>query len=237
MRKFFELCAGLTFIATVYVLFAALMHAIFGIDLMIKVGHGSQWIDLPQETGGMLFAAALLLLFFIFFYSIAKWEKIVACGRKNKGLVALSVVVVGALIGGLVLYVQTVDDDNIFVAVQKEKTQTIQKLIESGTDINMTDAERQNSTALHDAATWNSVSLVQFLLKNGANPNAVDNYNRTPLMVAILYREGDEQSVTEVAQALIAAGTDTSIKSTDGQTAHQLAQEKGYTTLTNILKK
>ncbi len=237
MRKFFELCAGLTFIATVYVLFAALMHAVFGIDLMIKVGHGSQWIDLPPETGGMLFAAALLFLFFVLFYSIAKWEKIVECGRKNKGLVALSVLVVVALIGGLVLYIQTVDDDNLFVAVQKERTAAIQKLIESGTDINMPDSERHKSTALHDAATWNSMQLVNFLLDNGANPNALDAYNRTPLMVAILYREGDEQSIASLVETLIVRGTDHSVQSSSGQTAYDLAIEKGYTLIANKLKK
>lgn len=63
-----------------------------------------------------------------------------------------------------------------------EKTVVIDRLIEMGCDVN-----RPNDfgeTALMMAVKRNNRKMMEYLLKNGANPNISDNLGVTPLMIA-----------------------------------------------------
>lgn len=236
MKKFFELCAGLTFITTVYVFIAGILHAAFGIDVMLKVGHGTSWINLPQETYEIFIVGTMLLFVFLFFWGLAKFDTVTAWVKNHRIAAFFSGVLLIATIVGGSFFLQSLDDDNIFLAVQKERTAAIEKLLTTGIDINQVDNERLNSTPLHDAATWNSKEMIEFLIKKGANVNAVDSYNRTPLMAALLYRERSETENAAVFDLLIASGTDLSIRSTEGKTAYDLAIEKNYVQTANRVK-
>lgn len=236
MKKFFELCAGLTFITASYVFIAGILHAVFGIDAMIKVGHGTQWINLPQETTGIFIVATMLFFIFLFFWGLAKFDTVSAWVKSHRlAAFFVGMMIMAGLVGGS-FFLQALDNDNIFLAVQNERMQAVEKLLEQGIDINQADTERLNSTPLHDAATWNSKEMIAYLIQKGANVNAVDTYNRTPLMSALLYREGSEEQNAEIFELLITARTDLTIRSTEGKNAYDLAIEKNYVQTANRVK-
>lgn len=95
----------------------------------------------------------------------------------------------------------------------------IQSLLEKGIDVdqdyinpNFADNDNQGAitTALHDAARFGPLELVQFLLKKGANPNVVAKGNEpnndfTPLYVA------SAVGSTEIVKALLEHGANANI--------------------------
>ena len=65
----------------------------------------------------------------------------------------------------------------------------VEQLIEAEADLNFADAA--GKTALHWAASVNNVEAVNILLQNGANRDAQDDKDETPLYLAA--REGSYQ--------------------------------------------
>lgn len=87
-----------------------------------------------------------------------------------------------------------------------------------------------NASLLIAAAGAGSTEAVQSLLKLGVPPNQRDAAGRLPLFAAI---EGNHP---EVVRALIAGHADTSLKSSDGESAIDLATELGYDSIGQLLK-
>jgi hypothetical protein len=75
------------------------------------------------------------------------------------------------------------------------------------------------SPAIVSAAMFNHPEVVLYLIKAGADVNAVDGANTTALM-----RIADKCDATDAVKALLKAGTRTDIKSAGGATALQLAE-------------
>ncbi len=76
-------------------------------------------------------------------------------------------------------------------------------------------------TALHFAAQYDSAGAVDILFCHNANIDAVDSNGNTPLHVGILHDSG------QTAQFLIERGADCTLKNKAGQTARDLAKQKG----------
>ena len=69
-------------------------------------------------------------------------------------------------------------------------------------------------TALHIAAERNDLSIVELLLKRGANPNCVDQFGRTPLFAACR----NYRSFKRLIRSLIDAGADVNAADKHGYT-------------------
>jgi len=86
-------------------------------------------------------------------------------------------------------------------------------------------------STLMAAATYGSPSLVQQLLKAGADVNAHDVRGMTPLMLA----SASENQDAAVVQAMIAAGADPNVKSDAGATALDWARRFGSPAVAAVL--
>ena len=83
---------------------------------------------------------------------------------------------------------------------------------------------------LRGATVCGNSHLIAILLKAGADPNAVSDGNRTPLMGACFLRKGvaKEKSLECVKALLEDERTDPKISNSFGETALDLARVRGY---------
>ena len=70
---------------------------------------------------------------------------------------------------------------------------------------------------LHCAALFDLPALAQFSIENGGDPNAADDYGRTPLHFAAARR------AHATARVLLTAGADPRVRSVDGMTPGDVA--------------
>ncbi len=87
-----------------------------------------------------------------------------------------------------------------------------------------------NAALLIAAANSGATDAVNSLLQLGVPPNQRDAAGHLPLFAAI------EANHPDTVQALIAGHADTSLKSSDGESATDLATELGYDEITRILQ-
>ncbi len=96
----------------------------------------------------------------------------------------------------------------------KQRNDIIDFLLESGTDVNAQTATKR--TALHFATYYKDKDFLQILLKRGADPNIVDEYEKTPLWLAITEFMADydyaSQEDLEIAEILLDAGADPNVE-------------------------
>lgn len=91
-------------------------------------------------------------------------------------------------------------------------------------------ASEADDRALFDACRNGDAAAVTELLKKGANPNAVGERGRTPLMIAGMNGQ------TAAVRALLAFKADSNAKDNDGQTALSLSGSMGQTDTVAVLK-
>ena len=103
-----------------------------------------------------------------------------------------------------------------------------QILKDGGANLLIGDAD--GCTALHCAAELSDVQLVDRLLGAGAEVNALDNFDRTPLHAAALSGCG------ETCERLMTAGGDPSLCDLEGSTPADLARHKGHEGLAATLQ-
>lgn len=97
-----------------------------------------------------------------------------------------------------------------------------------GADVN--GRESSGQPLLNSRIHWNLPSVVLWLLKNGANPNATDAQGNTAL------HEAADRGINDVVvQALLAKGAQTGTRNKAGKTALDIAQEKKRTKIVKIL--
>jgi ankyrin repeat protein len=98
-------------------------------------------------------------------------------------------------------------------------TEEIQRLVESGADLNARD--EQGATALMRAAGNASLDVVKLLLEKGAEVNATSKYGRTALLSAVglgANRRPPTKEVPDLVRALVDKGADVKAKTQDGET-------------------
>lgn len=103
-------------------------------------------------------------------------------------------------------------------------------LLEKGADINTKDRNRRTSLWL--ASARSRVAIVKLLLEKGAHVDPQDDdEGKTPLILAVI--EGDKSIVS----LLLQNGAGCTIKDKDGRTPLSWAEEKGYGTIVQMLKR
>lgn len=103
-----------------------------------------------------------------------------------------------------------------FTSVELGHFAKMEILLARGADLKFR-ASSDGSTVLHEAIRSFRPEMAQFLIEKGHEINCVDNQNRSPLMLAVRYREG--YSSYHVTQALLAAGADVNFTTLDGRNA------------------
>jgi uncharacterized protein len=101
------------------------------------------------------------------------------------------------------------------------------KLIASGTDVKAKDVD--GTTALHWAAHYGDVELVDKLIKAGAEVNVSNDYGSSPMMEAAVIGNAD------ILKALLKAGGDVESPNPEGQTALMAAARTGNTEAVKVL--
>jgi ankyrin repeat protein len=85
-------------------------------------------------------------------------------------------------------------------------------------DFTIDDEKHEGKTALHYMCRAGQTSAIEAIIKKGAHVDVQDKDGRTPLMVAIKYRQYD------VIQLLVKHGCDLTKTNNKGESAHDLAQ-------------
>ncbi len=99
------------------------------------------------------------------------------------------------------------------------------KLVAKGAQVN-----HLGWTPLHYAAAKGQVPVVEFLLKQGALPNAPAPDGTSPIAMAA------QAGAIDTVQLLLAAGADPSAVNTNGVDAVQAARDRGHTKLADALQ-
>ncbi len=108
--------------------------------------------------------------------------------------------------------------------------ETAELLLERGANPNAVAKNPTAVTPLHSAAASRNIDLVRLLLVHRANPNARQQGGFTALHAAAL--QGDLPMVL----LLLGHGALPAAASHDGKTPIQLAEEKGFTTVAELMK-
>jgi ankyrin repeat protein len=120
-------------------------------------------------------------------------------------------------------------EGRLALAISKGETSTVEKLIDSGVDVNQQN-QVTKETALMTAVRSEEIDVVAILLRAGANPNLQDVSGMTALMWAV---EGGDKN-TNLVRILLDAGARPSISDKSGVTAIDIA--KALPTRPEILK-
>ncbi|KAI4636352.1 hypothetical protein J4E83_001306 [Alternaria metachromatica] len=102
-----------------------------------------------------------------------------------------------------------------------EHDRIIERLLEHGVDVNRYDGA--GNTALHRAARWNSIHLVQYLLDHGADPGIKNKAGRTPWHTIC-----DKPTHQDIGDLLIRRGGDPDTRDHDGVSGLYTAAAGGH---------
>ncbi len=109
----------------------------------------------------------------------------------------------------------------LHTAVLDQRISIVRMLLEHGADAMLRfGGDDKDSTALH-LATSGAVEIVELLLEHNSEINALDNYGRSPLYLAVL------KGNTSVMKLLVVRGADVGLAMNLGSTPLSLAQLKG----------
>ncbi|XP_065213824.1 uncharacterized protein LOC135840977 [Planococcus citri] len=109
--------------------------------------------------------------------------------------------------------------DELFWAVCKNNLKKVQELLLSGLPINCTENDDTENTLLHVAARYSNKNTVMYLLRCGAEIDALNSCGATPLHEALCY------SNAEVAEVLINYGANLNIRPHMGKFAEKSIAE------------
>ena len=93
------------------------------------------------------------------------------------------------------------------------------------------DQAKELIKSLHWATQKGYSTIIEILLKNGANVNARDKFKQTPLHLAILHGH------STIVEILLQNGANVNAKDRFKQTPLLLATQKGHSTIIEILLK
>ncbi len=118
----------------------------------------------------------------------------------------------------------------LFYAVGSGRLRTVQFLIKRGVDVNVRCQGSDRGSPLHTACVWNRFKVAAALINAGADIDAVDASNRTPIMFAIM---GDH---VDLVRLLIARGANLLRMSQSGKSPLKIAKARGNKLILSILR-
>lgn len=104
----------------------------------------------------------------------------------------------------------------------------VKMLIEAKVDLN---SLKHGMTPLSNAILRNNTEIVQIIVENDANVNLPEEDGTMPLMYAVMMNN------LKVVQLLLDAGADINTKDKDGKTVEDIACERNYKEIAEILQK
>ncbi|MGH2486560.1 MAG: ankyrin repeat domain-containing protein [Ktedonobacterales bacterium] len=118
----------------------------------------------------------------------------------------------------------------LHLAAHFGQTATARALVEQGADIALRSRNPLDNLPLHAAvAGGDHAELVRLLLEHGANPNATQHGGYTPL------HETAQNGFLVATRLLLAAGADPNVRTNEGRSARELAEEQGHTEISALL--
>ena len=114
-----------------------------------------------------------------------------------------------------------VDVHKIAVYFIRKDTKSFKSLIEQGYDVDARESGDFGSPLLHNTIRFDNMEAFDYLIEQGANINATDSINYTPLIEAVV------DGRLEYGKKLVELGADKSITNTMGASAMALAQKFG----------
>ena len=109
----------------------------------------------------------------------------------------------------------------LFVAIAIGDLGLVQKMVQEGTDVNMT-SKSTGITALHIAAMEGKFAIMQYLLQHGTDLNKTDNIGSNPLYMAAQYGH------LTVVQCLVERGADKDRTDNYGYSPLFVAAQNGH---------
>jgi len=116
----------------------------------------------------------------------------------------------------------------LILAAKHNNVRIIEFLLDQGVDIN---EQNEFGTALHAAVKSRRFEAVECLVKYGADVNCIDQYNTTPLMIAVV------DNMPKIAESLLNNGANTRIvQMGTNRTALQIAEHNNFPVLLCLLQ-
>ena len=144
---------------------------------------------------------------------------------KSKGLLLIALGVVLAIPVSTWIY-QTILFEGVYDAIQKGDATTVQRMMQRGANPNYVNWGLVGGTPLYLAAGKSNIKIVKVLIQAGADVNQKSNDGNTPLM---------NTDSPQIAQLLLNAGANPTIRNDDGLTAWQGAKYGGDTELAKVI--
>ncbi|KAJ3114871.1 hypothetical protein HDU96_001532 [Phlyctochytrium bullatum] len=117
------------------------------------------------------------------------------------------------------------DSTNIWIAASDGDLDTVKAFVEAGIHPNTKD--ENGYTAIHAAASYGHIGLLEYLLANGGDPNVTDNDGDTPLFFS---------EIASIANCLLQHGADATIRNHDGYLAIETASEEERDEVVELLQ-
>jgi len=153
-----------------------------------------------------------------------RWTALIAAVYKGHKEIAQLLLDNGANVND-----QDVDDNTVLmISADKGQEEIVKRLLDKGADVNIRNIF--GITALMRAMNSRNKEIVNMLLDKGSDIDAKDNYGFSVLMKAVINNN------TEVIPTLLDHGVDVNMQNADGLTALQLAEERGYNEIADMLK-
>jgi ankyrin repeat protein len=124
-------------------------------------------------------------------------------------------------------YIRTEEEkkEDLFSYVEDNYLKGVIRVLDEGTDINSKKEDKYKETPLHIALSYNYSELVNLLLERGADPNAINGENKTPLQMICLLMF-DIETKKEIIETLLRYGADIEIQDEEGnKLLHNLIEE------------
>lgn len=142
----------------------------------------------------------------------------------------------------------------LFDAIYENNKKMVKSILDEGVNVNVKNTAHQ--APLHIVQ---DEDILKMLVEKGADVNAVDEYNMTPIfnkdivLAKILVEAGADIQIksnkgnsllmwysysgySDGVEYLVGLGADVNVKNSDGQTAYDIAQTFGHSELTKYLK-
>lgn len=115
---------------------------------------------------------------------------------------------------------------NLILAIKDCKIEEVKALIKNNNLLN-TDLRTKKHKPLHLASWYGHQDIIDFLLKEGADPALKDNFGRSSLHLVIESQLVEDEKTIEIAKLYIEKGADTKEVDNDGDTLlHEAAWSK-----------